>query len=430
LGVEIQSDSIGSSNNGLPNKTSSVPYDLIQAERERFYSDMMAGFRYIRLAMGRYLRGVDSERKHIIERFPGQVDLLQEMVVRSGAEGYAVEYWSPAPYWKDNGGFIGGTLKDSSPEFLDQFGSALAQDLKYLESHGCPVIMWGLQNEPPVGEQQATYSTCYYTPELYYSVFKVIAPKIKEYKSSIFVHVDSWAGQEREHLIAQDSTARSYVDGWTWHQIGSDSTMQIQQKATLLNGTFGRPVFNNEYEYLSGQATPARCINTAQSIMNWFVFENSPTWFWLHALKPTYNAEASGYGLGYWRPLDDNDFSHFANLSYGHWQFNNYNWHSIKGFIKLIPWNSVRIEVTEEQIELDNRILVVKTPVQNKLIIVLTNRQNSTFTFNIQTGVQGSSFNGIRYTPQTADLEVGSQKGRGTLAITLPPLSIEFWLEQ
>src|SRR3712207_7321978 len=50
-----------------------------------------------------------------------------------------------------------------------------------------------------------------------------------------------------------------------------------------------------------------------RSIMNWMTFQGSPTWYWLHALKPTYNSEAAGYALGFWRPYDDDDFSKYGD---------------------------------------------------------------------------------------------------------------------
>jgi hypothetical protein len=64
-----------------------------------------------------------------------------------------------------------------------------------------------------------------------------------------------------------------------------------------------RPWFQNEYEYLSGGATPERCLNTAQHIMNSFQLGENPTWYWIHALKPFKNSEASGYSLGFWKSL-------------------------------------------------------------------------------------------------------------------------------
>src|SRR5688572_14193058 len=51
LGVEIQSDSIGSDNDGLPEKNVSVPHDLTAGERLRLARDLIGrghGFRYIR----------------------------------------------------------------------------------------------------------------------------------------------------------------------------------------------------------------------------------------------------------------------------------------------------------------------------------------------------------------------------------------------
>ena len=58
LGIEVQSDSIGSGNNGLPeSQVRSVPYGLEESERERLYTEMLRGFRYLRMAGGLYYRG-------------------------------------------------------------------------------------------------------------------------------------------------------------------------------------------------------------------------------------------------------------------------------------------------------------------------------------------------------------------------------------
>ncbi|HEY0943854.1 MAG TPA: hypothetical protein VGD81_01260, partial [Opitutaceae bacterium] len=57
--------------------------------------------------------------------------------------------------------------------------------------------------------------------------------------------------------------------------------------------------------YLTGGATPERCLNTVQHIMNSFQLGENPTWFWIHALKPFKNAEASGYSLGFWNSLEE-----------------------------------------------------------------------------------------------------------------------------
>ena len=94
-------------------------------------------------------------------------------------------------------------------------------------------------------------------------------------------------------------------------------------------------------------------VNTAQSIMNWFVFENSSTWFWLNALKPTYNTEASGYALGFWRPADDKDISPLPGIKPGHWDYNRQNWNSLAGFLTATP--SLPDGVFHTRIRLSNR---------------------------------------------------------------------------
>jgi hypothetical protein len=429
LGFEIQSDSIGSANNGLPDKVVAVPHDLLPAERQRFYHDMLKGFRYCRLAMGLYLRGLDETKQHIIERYPGQMRNLREMAEAAAIEGFDPEYWSPAPYWKSTDRYEGpgGTLKRFDPAFLNQFGDALVDDIRYLERHGLKVRMWGLQNEPVV--YQSKYSVCSYTGEQYYHAMKVVAPKIRAVLPSVIIHADSWAGQEApgSKLIRQDQELLKLIDAWTWHRVGADSKEQIESASKFNANTEGKPVFNNEFEYLMGRASDQRFVNTAQSIMNWLVFENSPTWFWLHALKPTYNAEASGYALGFWRSPDDKDMSHFPEIAARHWEYNRQNWHSVAGFLKYMPWDSVRLQVDEDQTRFDNRILAWRTPT-GKLGIAATNRSGQPFRFRIDAG-RATTFEGFRFTPREANLALGREKGPG-LNPVIPDIAIEFWIEQ
>jgi hypothetical protein len=138
LGFEIQSDSIGSGNNGLPESPVSVPHDLVPAERTRFYKEMLKGFRYCRLALGLYLRGTDADGKRIRERYAGQMKDLLEMQHESGIEGIAPEYWSPTPYWKSNGSYTGkdGTLKSFDPEFLGQMATRWLTTSDILKTRG------------------------------------------------------------------------------------------------------------------------------------------------------------------------------------------------------------------------------------------------------------------------------------------------------
>ena len=157
LGVEIQSDSIGSGNGGLPAKVTAVPHDLTATERTRFYSDLLKGFRYVRLAMGLYIRGLTSDDKNIVERYPNQMVDLRQMIQESGIEGASVEYWSPAPYWKISKSLIGGSLAQFDDGFLSDFGDAVVRDLDYLADNGIPIAMFSLQNEPKYLVQQAVF---------------------------------------------------------------------------------------------------------------------------------------------------------------------------------------------------------------------------------------------------------------------------------
>ncbi|OPH50423.1 hypothetical protein BC351_07105 [Paenibacillus ferrarius] len=426
LGVEIQSDSIGSGNNGLPEKTTSVPHDLVPSEKTRFYNDMLKGFRYARLAMGLYFRGLTPDQNNIVERFPGQADELKEMIEQSGMEGVAAEYWSPAPYWKSNGSYIGGSLKQFDAPFLNEFGDALVRDIDYLESKGIPVVMWGLQNEPAYS---TPYSSAVYTDSQYYNTFKIAAPKVKAKYPNMFIQAESLSGQygRGSALTRNDPATLQYVDGWTWHKIGTSSNEQITNAAYFNANTAGKPVFNNEFEYLDNTTSVDKMMNTAQSIMNWMTFENSPTWFWLHALKPTYNAESEGYGLGLWRPADDTDFSKYSQIQPGHFDYIKTNWHAVAGFVKYMPWNSVRYQVDESTVQLNNRIMAWKTP-EGKLVFALTNRGGGSYTFNMDLG-GAYTLAGHRYDKNTADLPLGNVTG-SNVSITLPGNSIEFWAAQ
>ncbi|MFF6984611.1 hypothetical protein ACFZAV_44835 [Streptomyces sp. NPDC008343] len=430
LGVEIQSDSIGSGNNGLPDTVSGVPYDLTDSERTRFYQQMLKagrtdrGFRYCRLAMGLYYRGLDSTQKLMRGRYAGQTALLADMCNQAGIEGMAVEYWSPAPAWKSNNAFIGGKLKSFDPAFLSEFGDALVADLDYLVAGGCRISEWGLQNEAALSPR--TYSSCTYTAAEYLTTFKAVAPKIRAKYPDVRIHAESlegWQGYLGK-AIAADPDALQYVDAWTFHRIGADSNEQMT--ADFTSGAQGKLVYNNEYEYLQGSASDWRCINTAQSIMNWMVFQNSPTWYWLHALKPIANTEASGYSLGFWRPPHDTDFSRFPDLQPGHWTWNPKNWNSVAGFVKYMPWDSVRYTVEEPTRLQNQRIMAWKTPA-GKAVFAVTNRSaTESFTYTVDTQT-AAAFEGHRYGPATNNQNLGFKTGP-SLQITVPPLSVEFWV--
>lgn len=214
LGFEIQSDSIGSGNKGLPDTNTSVPLDLTPSERARFYKDMLGGFRLCRLALGLYFRGLSADNKTLQDRWPGQSALLAEMAEAAGLEGFALEYWSPAPFWKSNGAYIGGRLRDpTNPSFLSDFASAVAADAQYLAARGVTPSWWGLQNEPAVGCGGGCIYSCCCVPDSNYSLaFKAAAGAIRVAFPNAVIHASSWSGQYWSPSLARDPAALALVD--------------------------------------------------------------------------------------------------------------------------------------------------------------------------------------------------------------------------
>jgi O-glycosyl hydrolase len=442
LGFEIQSDSIGSGNQGMPNEVVAVPHDLTSSEKTRFYTQMLHGFRYSRLALGLYLRGTDADQKQIVERYPGQMNDLRTMQQVSGIEGFDVEYWSPAPYWKKNKSYYGGTIASTSPEFVSAFSDAMVQDLRYLRAHGLRVAQWGLQNEPGVIQppQNATthlsggaaqaYATCFYSPEDYFTVLKATAPKVRALLPDVQIQTPSWDGPSGKYAaeIRKDPALLKNVDAWTWHQIGHNSNDPIDLRAKYLQGADGKPVYENEFEYqpwAKNLSVDQYFMNTGQSLMNWMVFENSPVWYWLHALKPVTNMEATGYALGFWRPAGEIKNTLRPNLQVGHWDFNPYIWNALAGFLKYLPWDATRLQVDESTVQYDQRILVWRK--LDKLGIALSNRGTTPYTF-VLAGMTAKEFEGHRYTLSALNQSLGTKQGAPQVSITVPPQSFEFWI--
>ncbi|MBU3005566.1 Calx-beta domain-containing protein [Paraglaciecola arctica] len=428
LGVELQSDSIGSGNNGLPEQQTGIPHDLIKSERERFNNDLLQGFRYARVAMGLYYRGLTYDEKNLAERYPGQLEELRSTIMDSGMEGASAEYWSPPPFWKENGDYIGGTI-DNEINYAD-FATAVVKDIKHFEDGGIPMIRWSIQNEPFTNNNR--YSNAFYENDgvRYRDAYKATATAVREYNPNIWIHADSGHGQHssRVQLFHDDPSMLELVDGWSHHRIGANSNLQINQADLFNSDAHGKPVYNNEYEYLDGKTSIPRMINTAQSIMNWMTFVDSPTWYWLHALKPSYNSESEGYGLGLWRPGDDDNFEKYAHIKQHHYDYLTTNFHAMAGFLRYMPWNSVRFEVEEDTVRLDQRIMAWITP-QGQKVFALTNRGAEPFTFEIDISDTQGQFSGHRYDVDVRDEYLGTVNGN-TVSITLPSMSIEYWVEE
>ena len=458
LGVEIQSDSLGSGNTMDANDTSghAVPHDLTESERQRFFTEMLDGFRYIRLAGGLFYRGTDAEEKHLTERWDTQDEELAEMIEVSGVEGFNLEFWSPTPYFKSNGQYHGGKLKcfdenwefygneEKTNEFLIEFGETLIEDFKRMEADGLPIVQFSLQNEPDLTSVYGTYSFCYYNDNDYYKACTILLPMLKEAFPDLKIHANSWNGQHSgaAWAIKDNPEVLACVDLWSYHTVGYNSDKMIDSQSDYNYGTAGKPVFNAEFEYQPSDYTGQfeyRFVNTAQAIMNWMVFENSPTWYWLHALKPLGNEESLGYSLGMWRKSGDTtnySFSTDEQSDYWNsveektWAYNYPNYNALRGFLEFMPWDSVRYSVEEDEVRKDQRIMAWKTP-EGRLAFALTNRDsNNPFTFSVDTGLENTSFKGYALTAYSEKMiELGTKSG-STIETALDAYSVQFWVAE
>jgi O-glycosyl hydrolase len=410
---------------------------------------MLKGFRYCRLAGGLYWRGLDAEQKYMQPRWPEQLAELREMIKAAGIEGVSFEYWSHAPFWKANRKYCGADKSENVlrcfgkdfandpvyrgdvERFLQDFAAACRRDLQTLRDAGLPIAMWGLQNEPFASYP---YSSCRFTPAEYARTFKAVAPVVRAFDPKIKIIADTALGWDFKYIrpVLNEPGGTKLVDALVIHHIGSDANavLAIPQEPTSL------PRFQNEYEYLQGPSSPARCLNTVQHIMNWFQVGEAPTWFWIHALKPIGNSESSGYSLGFWRPAVDatyQDDPKFPGLKPGHWTWNKYNWNAVGSFVKHMPWDCRAVEVREGKCDDDLRIFAFKRP-NGKLTIVLSNRGFADHTFTINTGLNNATFKGWRYTPEKASegfvgVSIGSLQG-GTIRPKLADMTWEFWEQQ
>ncbi len=262
LGFEIQSDSIGSGNEGLPEAATSVPHDLTPEERTRFSREMLQGFRYCRLAGGLYWRGLDAEQKYLRPRWPEQLNELRDMLQTAGVEGVEFEYWSPAPFWKANGQYTARKKNDAEnrlrcfganfatdpvyhgdvDRFLGDFAAACRTDLQTLKDAGIPVIFWGLQNEPFAN---CPYSSCIYRPADYTRTFVAVAPIIRAFDPNI-------------QLVADTDT------GWKFHFI-RPALKQPETAGLVMHWSpiTSAPIPARNFLHLSPPAKPASTMSTS-----------------------------------------------------------------------------------------------------------------------------------------------------------------------
>ncbi|MBD5233985.1 MAG: hypothetical protein HDS65_07405 [Bacteroidales bacterium] len=433
LGFEIQNEMTAAPDIEKPSKYYGVPLDLVPSERKRLAEEMLKGFRYMRLGMGVWYQGLTPDRKNFVERIPGQNEALVQLMKDAGVEGISLEYWSPAPYWKSNGSINDGTLKSFDDEFINEFTDALMEDIKYLKSNGFNISTWGLQNESQY--ESVGYAHCHYTPDQLVKVFGVAAPKVRALDPNIEIIYDTNSGNNGEYgekLWKENPQLLPYVDAWVYHRIGDDADFVMDRCENYKENNQGKPIYQNEYEYFNDQMPTHTyewfMVNTAQSIMNWMTFVNSPKWYWLHALKAVDDhVDRDGFGLGIWRPSYANDSHDYPTLKHGHFTFNWQNFNGIAGFLKYMPWNSRRYEVQEDNATHNNRIMAWKTP-EGKFVIALTNRSDEWYEFNVDLD-KNMKLTGHRYNKNGIDQDLGTSDGSATLSAKVRPWSIEFWVE-
>eukprot|EP00037_Helgoeca_nana_P007443 m.67860 g.67860 ORF g.67860 m.67860 type:complete len:611 (+) comp18257_c0_seq1:15-1847(+) len=486
--VELMSDSIGSDNTGMPgdgtlvpddsNTTIGCPHDLTSTERVRFATEVLRGVRTIRLALGLYLRGVSANGKNIVGRWPSQMTELKQLQELSEIEGWAPEYWSPPPSWKDSNSYYSGTLSSFNASFLEEFSDAVLGDVSYLRSAGLNIKWWGLQNEPNSAgdnitclEQPAdtsmrvesadvrslleapeskgnSYAMCHYKQCDYYHAFVACAKKIRALDSSIRIHANSETGQRGGAPIANDPATLPLVDAWTHHTVNCGSDMTFGNQTAKWN--YGKFDFTNEMEYQPGNplaGTPRGTVAIVNTFLNTLTFKNSPTGvMMLHAIKPTTNAESLGYGWTWWRSTGTPSVPAFPNLAENHFTYNWWNWNSVAPFIKTVPWNSMRLNVMEDTQRVYQRVVAFSTPasgsggplhpdtVPNKLIVVLTNEGAVNFTTTVQvTDGLSRRWAGYSYTGSVDgsgfNVSIGLEQS-ATFNTTLEPFTVQWWYEQ
>lgn len=434
LGFEIQNEWTAAPDVNAPAKRYGVPLDLQPSERKRLAEEMLKGFRYMRCAMGCWFHGLTPDRKNYIERIPGQNETLAQLVKDAGVEGISLEYWSPAPYWKLDGNFVDGQLKSFDDDFLDEFGDALVQDIRYMNSQGLKVVTWGLQNESQY--EKVGYAHCHYTEDQLVKTFGKVAPKVRAFDPDIEIIYDTNSGNAGTYgpkLWKEHPELLQYVDAWVYHRIGDDSNAVLINRNNYLANNQGKPIYQNEFEYFDYQMPEHTyewfMVNTAQSIMNWMTFIESPKWYWLHALKSIDDhTNRDGFGLGVYRPSYANASHDYPELKHGHWTFNWQHYNGIAGFLKYMDWDSQRYTVQEDEERLDNRIMAWKTP-KGKFVIAVTNRSDNWFEFDIELD-QARKMNGFRFYKNGRDVPVGDNNGASEVKAKVRPWSIEFWVEQ
>lgn len=363
-GIEVQFDSI-SNECSTEDTDVAVPHSLRPEWRERLYDEVLRHFRYLRLAMGLYVRGELEEGRVYTGRKPWVLSDIRDLV-----EGNEMEVlytpWTQPTAFKINRRLDNGLtaseqqerrsntpgwrhpenkLADFSADGLRQLGEAHVRSIRHLNDNGIPINHFSLQNEPDV---DTVYSSCWFTHEEYLATFKGVVPIVKEaFPDMVIYAVDSsnlkTAGQLQD-MLAADTEAFSLVDWWCGHAYNCQSDpnwlLLPGSKALLVGNAHGKPWVQTEFAFLGSYPDNAALI-IAQVINHFMTEYNSPTFYWLHALRDkdfhhTDQAGRSGHAFG---GLDTKTGTYELYPT----------WHGFAPFAKHVLRDSVRLAVEGER---------------------------------------------------------------------------------
>jgi hypothetical protein len=490
IGFELQSDHIRGDAGGIEEAdTEGIPRDLTTEERARLASEFGAGFTDYRLAMGLYYRGVTPDGRNFVERLEGQNAAMADFTAAAGV-GINFMYWSPAPYWKRKvisgvtyrgseavppakgtpewntylrywlqGGGLDHPVKADDPSgyaaWMEAFSDSVITDMEYVHANIGPIVKFSPQNEPHAGGGgygSAVYPQCRWEDEEMYDFLKVMVPKIRANAALstydgepnfIKIYVDEMEGQTGvgADLIKADAALLAELAGWTWHPLSgtpSNAAWVHQNRVGLNTGTAGKPVGQTEFEYFTSHLDQTlrsyltrdyRFVNTFLLPMYWFVYVNSPFFYWIHIGKPTTGPaqETEGRALTVWRPPGAATIPEYPDLAEGHFEPVKVNWHAIKPWVKLMPRGAVRVEMAAPYLQYGCQAMAWLTPA-GKLVVAVGNREAEPYSMTLDTGADVVCA-GWLYDQHNADVSLGTKRLRAGTVITVPPFSAVIWSE-
>jgi hypothetical protein len=481
IGFELQSDSIEGDGSGIQtSNTSSIPLDLTTDERLRLATEIASvggnPFDNFRLAMGLYYRGYSSDGKNFVERLSGQNAAISDFITNSGVRGIAFVHWSPAPYWKkrtisgttyrgstttfvdpvaDPSGYNtitrtllqGGGLdhpdKATDPTgyatWMDDFTNAVLADMEYVHQNIGPIVKFCPQNEPA---SATPYPSCVWTDQEVYDFLKAIVPKIRaslilSTGNTVDIYLEESNGAA---LVKADADLLAEIWGRAWHLINetaNDADYMRTNAATFVAAAAPKVVFTDESEYFdqvivgdSEYKPPEyRFANTVLMPMTWFLYLNSPIWYWIHIGKPTTGPhnETLGRALTVWRPPGSPVSSNYPALAEGQFTTVDVNWNAIKPWLSHMPSGSVRLDTAQSVTAGGLGVMAWRKPDGNT-VIAIVNRTATSKDFRIVVPGHTGTFNGLRYDVASVDQDVGQKSISGSVfRTTVPAYSAEFW---